>query len=297
MPGTALEALARRQLVVVTGKGGVGKSTVAAALGRRLAARGRRTLVLEVDPRENVHQLLGLPPSGGEIVRAAPDLYLQNLKPRQVLDDIVRHQVRIEAVARRVLASPIYEQVVTGMPGLKELALLAHALRLTEGRAGKRFEGVVLDAPATGHGVSLLAAPRLVSRVIAEGPVGRAAARLAALVADADRCGIVAVTQAEELPVEEALELRRMLGERLAREPELLVINGLYPELPAGADQGGHPALDLWRARRRINDRELARLAQSWAGPRLPLPLLPIDRGPDLVTALAERLGQAAAVQ
>jgi anion-transporting ArsA/GET3 family ATPase len=291
----SLEALAGRKLVVVTGKGGVGKSTVAAALGRTLRAAGRTVLVLEVDPRENVHQLLGLPPSGGEIVQVEAGLYLQNLKPLRVLDDIVREQVRVGALARRVLESPIYRQLAASMPGLKELAVLSHAMRLAERQGAERFDVVVLDAPASGHGVSLLAAPLLISEAIAAGPLGRAAARLAAFVADAERCAIVVVTLAEDMPVEEALALSATLAGQVGRAPELLVVNGLYPELPSAAGHRAHPTLELARARRRINDRELARLAASWTGPRLRLPLLPIDRGPELVAALGTRLLAGAA--
>jgi anion-transporting ArsA/GET3 family ATPase len=81
-PPSLLEPLLRRRLVVVTGKGGVGKTVVSTAIGKVLAARGRRTLVVEVDPRENVHQMLGVPPSGGEIVAAGSGLWVQNLKPQ-----------------------------------------------------------------------------------------------------------------------------------------------------------------------------------------------------------------------
>jgi hypothetical protein len=299
-----LAHLSRFELLVVTGKGGVGKTAVSAGLGGLLAAAGRRVLVLEVDPRENVHQMLGVAPSGGAIVGAGPRLWVQNLKPGQVLDDIVRERLRLEMLSRRVLASPIYEQFAAGAPGLKELAILGHALRLLR-RVGPpdapEIDLVVLDAPATGHGVRLLAAPSLVSDVIQRGPFGALAGELAGFVADPARCGIVAVTQAEEMPVEEVLELRAALLSQLGRSPELLVVNGLYPPLPAdGADgaggavaahaDGGAPELavlrDLWRRRRLLNEGEMARLAAGWAGPCLQLPQLALERGPRLTAAL-----------
>src|SRR4029077_732525 len=122
-------------------------------------------VVVEVDPRDNLHQMLGTPPSGGDIVQAEPRLWVQNLKPRQVLDDIVRDQLKLELLVRRVLDSPIYQNFATGAPGLKELAILGHALRLLRGigpPGTPDLDTVVLDAPATGHGVALLAAPGLV---------------------------------------------------------------------------------------------------------------------------------------
>lgn len=294
-----LDELSRRELVVVTGKGGVGKTAVAAALGGRFAAAGRRTLVLEVDPRESLHQMFGLPPSGGELVAVGPRLWVQNLKPAAVLDELVRERVRIELLARRVLASPVYQHAAPAAPGLKEMAVLGQALRLLrgQGKAGSpALDTIVLDAPATGHGVLLLVAPLLVAEVIRSGPFGHMAEEVRRLVASGDRSGIVVVAQAEEMPVEEALELRATLAERLAREPDLLVVNGLYPPLPAAAPDAGadppgiDPVADLWRHRRAINERQLARLAAAWEGPRVELPLLPLERGPALVAGLGKRL-------
>jgi len=290
-----IEQLSRRQFLVVTGKGGVGKTAVSATLGRALAAAGRRVLVVEVDPRENVHQMLGVPPSGGAIVQAELRLWVQNLKPRQVLDEVVREQLKLELLARRVLDSPIYQQFAVGAPGLKELAILGHALRLLRGKGGRGtpdLDLVILDAPATGHGVTLLAAPMLVSEVITNGPFAAMAGELAALIADAERCGIVVVTQAEEMPVEEALELRSALRERVRRDAEALVVNGLYPPAPplGGKD---NELVSLWRRRRELNERELARLRASWQGPRVELPQLPLDRGPALLAALGRCLAES----
>ena len=292
--GTGLADLARRQLILVTGKGGVGNSAVAATLGRLLAARGRRTLLIELDPRESLHQMFDSPPSGGEIQRLRPDLFLQNLQPRQVLDRIVRKQVKIDWLAQRVQQSPVYEHFTTGAPGLKELAVLGHSLQLIRGgiEGAPTVDTVIIDAPATGHGVSLLAAPQLVADVIQEGPFGRMTGEVAAFVGDPELCGVVVVTVAEEMPVTEALELRRALAETLDRRPELLVVNALYP--PFSENQGElDPAVDaagiLWRDRRRVNETEMARLDEAWEGPRLRLPLLPLDRGPALVAELGRR--------
>jgi anion-transporting ArsA/GET3 family ATPase len=291
-----LADLAARELLVVTGKGGVGKTAVAAALGRLLASR-RRTLVLEVDPRENLHHMLGVPPSAGEVTAGGGGLWLQNLKPREVVDRLVAERLRLGPLVRRVLASPVYQQFAEGAPGLKEVAVLGHALRLVEGQErgswGERFDVVVLDAPASGHGVSLLTAPRLLAEVIESGPVGSLGRELAAFVADPARCGVVAVTTPEEMPVQEAIELAERLDERFGRRPDLLVVNGVYPRFPADAAAEADATLALWRDRRRVQEREIARLDGEWQGPRVELPKLPVDPGPDLAATLARCLGAA----
>ncbi|HKV09282.1 MAG TPA: ArsA family ATPase [Thermoanaerobaculia bacterium] len=292
-----IEQLARRQLLVVTGKGGVGKTVISAVLGQATAATGKRVLVVEVDPRENLHQMMGTPPSGGDILQAGPRLWVQNLKPRQVLDQVVRDQIRLELIVRRVLDSPIYHHFATGAPGLKELAILGHALRLLRGIGGPgtpELDTVILDAPATGHGVALLAAPSLVTDVITNGPFAHMAGELATLIADPEKCGIVVVTQAEEMPVEEALELRVALQDRIRRDAEALVVNGLYPPAPPGPEEKDNELVSLWRKRRRLNERELDRLKTSWQGPRVELPQLPMDRGPALLAALGRCFAESA---
>ena len=289
---TLLADLARRQLVVVTGKGGVGKSTVAAALGRLIARAGRRVHLVEIDPRESLHQLLGTEPSGGAVVRVEQRLFTQDLQPIPLIEGVVREKVRLAALARKVLTSPIFQHFIEGAPGLKEMTVLGQCLRVATGEAEPGADCVVLDAPATGHGLTLLTAPLLLGRTIAGGELGEMAAELAEFMADPARCAVVVVTLAEEMPVEEALELVAGLEERAGRRPELLVVNAMYPRWPASGTMPadlGEPAV-LWRKRRRINEAERKRLGRSWNGPIAELPLLALPRGPKLLEAIARAL-------
>jgi len=288
-----LDRLAGRKLLVLTGKGGVGKSTLVATLGRILSAYGRRILLMEVDPRESLYQLFDVQPSGGEMQLVEPGLFLQNVAPRAVLDSIVAEHLPLRFLTRKVLDSPVYQHFADGAPGLKEIAVLGQALRVVRGIAGNgvpRVDLVVLDAPATGHGVSLLSAPSLVSDSIREGPLGRMAGELAEFVADPDRCGILLAAQAEEMPIQEAIELIAELDRRLSHVPDAVLVNAVYPPVndpPAEPGRDDDPSIRLWRRRRSVNDRELRRLGGSWNGPTVQLPLLPHDRGPKLIEALA----------
>jgi energy-coupling factor transporter ATP-binding protein EcfA2 len=317
---SSLSSLASRQLIVVTGKGGVGKTTIAAALGRLLAAAGRRVLLLEVDPRESLHQLLGTEPSSGGILKAGPRLSVQNLQPRAVVDRLVREKVRIGLLAKKIVASPVFQHFAEGAPGLKEMAVLGYALRTVEGDYKHKADVVVLDAPATGHGASMLAAPLLLSDLVGGGQIGDMARSLAEFIADPERCGVVLATLAEEMPVQELVELVALLHDRMGRPPELVVVNGLYPEFPGartGRRSGGQAAsrgpagvtrstdepltarppdrlsvLELWQERRGVNDRELKRLRGTWKGPLAEVPLQPLDRGPELLAAIETVLGE-----
>jgi len=320
-----LPKLSKRQLIVVTGKGGVGKTTIAAAIARLLAAAGRRVLLLEIDPRESLHQLLGTEPSGGGIIKAGPKLSVQNLQPVAVVNALVREKVPVGILARKIVASPVFQHFAQGAPGLKEMSVLGYALRTVEGDYKHKADVVVLDAPATGHGASMLAAPLLLSDLVGGGQIGDMAKNLAQFIADPERCGVVLATLAEEMPVQELAELVALLRERMGRPPELVVANGLYPRFPEGRTgspvtppsddpirrKGGsetvrrpagplarssvHPSadiLELWRERRAVNDRELKRLRGIWKGPLAEVPLLPLDRGPELLAAIEATLGE-----
>jgi len=290
------------QLIVVTGKGGVGKTTVAAALARLLAARDRRVVLLELDAREPLHRFLDVPPSAGQPVAAGRHLHLLNLRPQAVLEALVRDRLKIAPLARAVTTSPVFRHFVDGAPGMKELAVLGHSLRLVRHDVRPHADVVIVDAPATGHGVQLLAAPGLVTEAIGGGPLGRLAGQVAEFVGDAERTAVVVTALAEEMPVQEALEVFAMMRDRLGRTPDLVAANALYPPLPSpppgwGTGDGGgvDQALELWRQRRAMNQRELERLTAVWRGPLARIPLFPESPGPALVTRVADVLAGALA--
>lgn len=290
---SALDSLLRRHLLVVTGKGGVGKSTLTAVLGRVLLQEGRRILLIETDPRESLHRLLGCPPSGGAVVAGCPGLWVQNLQAGAVLEQLVRQKVKVGPLASRIVAHPVFQHFTAGAPGLKEMALLGHALQVVKGEAGPEVDQVILDGPATGHGVSLLNAPALLADVLGRGQLGRMARDLARFLSGSE-CGLILGALAEELPVQEAVEMLSASRERLGRRPEMVILNRLYPPVPETLPQlkpDAQAALELWTARWRLNRSERDRLARAWPGLMPELPLLPLPPGRALVDQLADLLG------
>lgn len=284
----AVTRLPERELLLVTGKGGVGKSTVAAALALALADRGRRTLLLEADRRESAHELLGTAPSGGAIVAAEDGAWLQNLEPERVLDRLVVRRLGGGLVARRVVASPLYRSFAAGAPGLGALALLGHALELVAGEVedAPTVDCVIVDAPASGHAVGTLTAPRLVREAVRSGPVAELAGRVEDWVENTRRSGVVVVTLAEEMPITEGLELLAALRAETGRDPDLVVVNALFPEV-VGPVADPEP---LWVLRRRLQEAEIERLAAAWSGPRIDLPLRPLRPADGLARALVGAL-------
>lgn len=288
-----LNRLAGLDLIIVTGKGGVGKSCVTAALGRLLADAGQQILLLEVDPRENLHHLLDVPPSGGEMIEVSPRLRIQHLSPRAIIDDLVRDKLKVKILVNRVLASPIHQQFTEAAPGLKEAAVFGRALRMLEGhnlpRRTPKPTTIILDAPAAGHGVTWLAAPQLIADVISAGPIGHMAHEVAEFLENDRRSGVVVVTTGEEMPVQETLELVAAMQTRLGREPEVVVANALYPKT-TGTTREDDQLTSLWHDRRHINEKELSRLSDGWLGPVVHVPLLALDPGPALIGRIARHL-------
>jgi anion-transporting ArsA/GET3 family ATPase len=311
-----LARLLERRLVVVSGKGGVGKSVVAAALARAARERGKRVLLVEVDAPTEAAGYLGVVSRGAEVA-VEPGLSVLNLRPRAVMDEYVRHVVRIEALARRILASELYRRFFAAAPGLPELMVLGKVMVLVEARErwSRRFlhDLVVLDAPATGHGLAFLKVPLAAAQAVPVGPVGGNARRILAMLRDAKRTALVLVAVPEEMAVVEALEFQSLAAEELGLAPEAVVLNACHERRlsdaqeaevlrlgAAGADARLAPDLSLRAgvaaARRHIRRRKLTRfyktrLERAARAPLLTLPFLFREElGAAELRLLAERL-------
>jgi anion-transporting ArsA/GET3 family ATPase len=236
----ALTELLTRRLLLVTGKGGTGKTRIAAALGVLAARAGVRTVVVELGDSDVLPELLppaGPPRRGSDRLReprqSAENLFTLRLVPEDALQEYLELQLRVRLVARAIVGNAAFHRFLDAAPGWRELITLGKLWHLSslEDRAGKpRWPLVIVDAPATGHGLSLLSVPSVVLDTVRMGPLRRNTDRVQALVTDPARTLVVPVTLPEELPVNETLELRarvRALGVGLGP----VLANGVEPEL------------------------------------------------------------------
>jgi anion-transporting ArsA/GET3 family ATPase len=220
-------AALERGLVVVTGKGGVGKTSVAAALGLAAARRGCRTVVCELGGQDQVARALGLRGGGGtRPVAVGPRLWQLGVDPEAALEEWLRRQPGGAPAAAVLSHSAGFRAFVAAAPGVKELVTIGKIADL----GPPAYDTVVVDAPSTGHAIGMLTAPRSVGAIARAGRVRDDAQELFALLADPERTAYVAVTLPEEMPVTEVLELEVRLREEVGVALALILVNGVHPD-------------------------------------------------------------------
>jgi anion-transporting ArsA/GET3 family ATPase len=296
-------------LILVLGKGGVGRSTTAAAIASRCAAAGRKTLLFEANANDRFASFFGADKVDDEIRRLAENLYAVNTNPAAALEEYGLMILKFRRVYNLVFENRFVKSFIRAVPGMEDYAVLGKAwFHTTEEKRGKPvWDTLVFDMPASGHARSMLRIPKAIIDAVPDGPLSRDAVSLWSLLRDKVRTAVVLVTLAEEMPTNEAIELAASLDDELDIAIDRLVINQLYPDrFPAGspsravleatANATGDLAAvarcaSLTAARRELNDTYLAQLASSIQAPRIELPFLFAESlGRDEIAALAERL-------
>lgn len=299
------------RFVVLSGKGGVGRTAVAAAIARAAASAGKRVLVAQTDAVERLGKMLGQPgPIGATVRNVAPGIDAVNMTPRESLHQYALLVLKYEAVYRALFANRAVRGFLSAIPGLDAYAMLGKAWwHTTEtGFSGLKYDLVILDGPASGHAVAMLKIPRAIIDATPGGPLVKDARALCELLADPVRTALVVVTRPEELPASETRELvgaaRRDL--RIAVGP--VIVNAVPPDrLSHGAaatvldrfvrGPTGDPRLDATidiaagaRAHSQTAQRVIASLRLD---PGLPLILLPWLPSTDLGAPEIEKLAGA----
>jgi anion-transporting ArsA/GET3 family ATPase len=282
-----MASLLERKLIVVTGKGGAGKSTIAAALGLLGAQRGLRTVVVEVGERSHLAALYGARNEYGVEVELEPGLWTLTLDPDRALIEWMR-ELGGRLPARALASSSSFQYFAAAAPGAEELVSLVKLHDLAAAADG-RHDVVVLDAPASGHALAMLAAPDTFAAIVRSGPLARRAGQVREMLADPRISGYVAVARATEMAVSETIELDQALRERFGRGLDATVVNATVARRFTGAELARLDALaDATAAVGPAADAAAARTAAADGE---------IAPGSDPVGLAAARAARAAAAQ
>ena len=285
MPG-----LLDKRLLIVSGKGGVGKTTVAAALALGAARAGKRTLVCEVNTEERVARLLGHAAVGAEIAPLEENLWAVDVRPQESLKQYVLMIVRYERIYKTVFENKVVRYFLRFIPSVQELVMLGKILYHVKEKdeAGRyRFDTIVVDAPATGHAITFLRVPQVLLDTVPPGQLADDATWMRDLLVDPAITGAVLVSLPEEMPVNETLELAQTLRNDVKVTPLAVVLNHFIPERFADNDLAkleGKPALISW-VRGYLGRQRLSRDAED----KLKSLGLPIFRVPRLFDGAVDR--------
>lgn len=297
-----MSGLLDRRLLLVTGKGGVGKSTVAASLALRLASAGLRTLLCEVNADGRLGRMLGHPEVGPEVTAVEPNLSMVDVQPDASMRQYVLLKIRLERVYRAVFENRMVRYFLRFIPSLAETVMLGkivwHLRQWPDAPGG--FDRIVVDAPATGHALALLGVPESLISALPSGPMSTEARWMRDLLVDPVVTAAVLVSLPEELPVNETLELAQALRTRLSIRVGAVVLNQSVPSRFGAAERkalSGRPGLTaLVQAYEEDAERteEATERLRALDAPLVQLPRLTApELGRGELTALGDSLAEA----
>jgi len=208
-------------LVFVTGKGGVGKSTVAALIAKSYAEQGKRTLLVEIGD-SSYYQKLFQTPVSFQPVNVAPNLSVAHWEWFRCLKEYVTHVVKLETLTNLFFENAVMKSIIQVAPGLPEIALLGKFVSGVRHVGPKMpFDVVVMDAHSTGHALTMLRAPRGLFETIGFGPLGEHSKGIYNTMLDPKHARYITVSLPEELPVTETVEFTNTLKSEFSIESEV----------------------------------------------------------------------------
>ncbi len=298
-----------KRLVFVTGKGGVGKSTISIALGLAAAARGKRTIVCEIGGQETASRVFRRAEVGFHEVEVSDDLWAISIDPDHSMREYLLLQLKVRAMRDLLVRSRIFNYLAAATPGLKELLTIGKIWELAQPnrkvKKAREYDLVIVDAPATGHGIGFLQTPRTFANIARVGPVHNQAQELDRFITDHDATGVAIVSLPEEMPVNESASLEEQLTNDIGMSVDRVYMNAIYPErfakgeaseLERALDEADGPAKAAVRAalseyrRSRSQREQLQRLKKAVSSP---VKTLPFIFKPSLDVSSLERLAGA----
>jgi anion-transporting ArsA/GET3 family ATPase len=303
--------LETKRFLIVTGKGGVGKTTVCAAEALALAKKGKRVLICMCNAKERLSTMFGSELIGPEVMAVAPNVWAVNMDPTRALEEYGAMMLKSRVLYKLLFDNKYVRTFFRAVPGMQEWTLLGKAWwHTTETREDGSFlyDVVILDAPATGHGLDMLRVPRVILDVVPPGLLRRDAERAWELFQDPANCAVVLVTLPEEMPTSETIELAHALRDELNLPIGKIVVNCVLPPLfskeertvletlpssPATSPADSAIMSGRTRAlRERVQSAALARLSKELPVPPSFLPQLFEDAAqPSAIAELAKRVG------
>jgi len=220
-----------KRLLVITGKGGVGRTTVATALGLAATARGKRTIICEVAQQERMSHVFSREGIGYSETELAPNLHAMSVNPQHALEEYLVDQIGSERLAGMLARSRMFDYFVAAAPGVRELATIGKVWELAQPQRrnpdASPYDLVIVDAPASGHGVGLLKTPQTYREIARVGPIRRQAGYILEFLEDPDRTAVVAVALPQEMPVTETIEFSERLAAECSIDTQAVIVNAV----------------------------------------------------------------------
>ena len=234
------QPLPHARFLLVTGKGGVGKTTVCAALAQAYVAQGKRVLIAMCNSKDRLSTMLGGPPIGTTVVEQSKGLFAVNMTPDAAIEEYGMLTLKSRALYKLLFDNRYIRSFLRAVPGLQDWSMLGKAWWHTteEGEGGKpKYDVVILDAPATGHGLDMLRVPKVIVDIVPPGLLRRDAEAAWKLFQDPTQAGVVLVTLPEEMPITESIELLAAVRGELGLPVVKIIVNAALQELFSPAER------------------------------------------------------------